>query len=88
MKQFNANHRQAAIPKPWSFAMRGSILALTLALAAAPAAAQTASTAAPAAAAAAPAVVLTETQWILLGRQVTEWLLGRTDRQHPRAFVA
>ena len=60
--------------------MRGSILALTLVLAAAPAAAQTASTAAPAAAAAAPAVVLTETQWILLGRQVTEWLwAGQTD---------
>lgn len=60
--------------------MRRSTLLLTLVLAAAPAAsaaAQTASTTAPAAA---PAVTLTETQWILLGRQLTEWFfVGQTD---------
>lgn len=50
--------------------MRGSILTVALALAAIPAAAQTA----------APAAELNDTQWILLGRQVTEWFfLGQTD---------
>ena len=51
--------------------------ALIFALAATPAAAQNA---APAAPAAAPAVNWTDTQWILYGRQVTEWFFaGQTD---------
>jgi hypothetical protein len=58
--------------------MRASLLALGLAVTAVPAAGQTTS-AAPAAAAA-PAVNYTDTQWVLLGRQVTEWFFaGQTD---------
>ena len=56
--------------------MRASILALILGLTAVPAAAQKTS----AAPATAPAVELNNTQWILLGRQVTEWfMIGQTD---------
>jgi len=52
---------------------------LTLALGTVPAAAQNASPAAPAASDA-PAVSWTDTQWILYGRQVTEWFFtGQTD---------
>ena len=59
--------------------MRGSILTVALALAAIPAAAQTAAPAAPSASTA-PAANLNDTQWILLGRQVTEWFfVGQTD---------
>ena len=48
-------------------------MALAIAFTAAPLVAQTA-------APAAPAVTLSETQWILLGRQVTEWFfVGQTD---------
>jgi hypothetical protein len=53
--------------------------ALALALAVVPAAAQNASPPAPAADTA-PAVNWTDTQWILYGRQVTEWFFtGQTD---------
>ena len=53
--------------------------ALALALAVVPAAAQNASPAAPAASTA-PAVNWTDTQWILYGRQITEWFFtGQTD---------
>ena len=56
--------------------MRAAILALVFAVSAVPAAAQNS----PSAAAASPAVDLNNTQWILLGRQVTEWfMLGQTD---------
>ncbi len=68
--------RQAAIPQTAVTIMRASILALTLGLAAVPAAAQNTS----AAPATAPAAELNNTQWILLGRQVTEWfMIGQTD---------
>ncbi len=53
--------------------------ALALALAVVPAAAQNASPAAPAASTG-PAVNWTDTQWILYGRQITEWFFtGQTD---------
>jgi hypothetical protein len=53
-----------------------SILALAFACTAVPAAAQNAASAAPAT----PAVELNNTQWTLLGRQVTEWFfVGQTD---------
>ena len=53
--------------------------ALALVLAAVPAAAQNAAPAAPAASAA-PAVNWNDTQWILYGRQITEWFFaGQTD---------
>jgi len=59
--------------------MRASILALLLAVMAVPAAGQTNPPAAPAATAA-PAVNYTDTQWVLLGRKVTEWFFaGQTD---------
>jgi hypothetical protein len=57
--------------------MRSLLPVFALALAAIPATAQTATPVAPATA---PAVTLTETQWILYGRQVTEWFFaGQTD---------
>ena len=57
--------------------MRGSTLILALAMAAAPAAAQT-TPAAPGPSA--PAVNWTDAQWVLYGRQVTEWFFaGQTD---------
>lgn len=64
--------------------MRASLpaAALALSLVATSVAAQNASPAAPAASAAstAPAVNWTDTQWILHGRQVTEWFFaGQTD---------
>ena len=68
---------------PWSLPMRISLpaAALALALAVVPAAAQNAPPAAPAAdTAAAAAVNWTDTQWILYGRQITEWFFnGQAD---------
>jgi hypothetical protein len=61
--------------------MRASLPAvvLVLALATAPASAQTAAPTAPAASTA-PAVNWNDTQWILYGRQITEWFFaGQTD---------
>ena len=60
--------------------MRHVLFALVLAFPAAPALAQNAAAPATPSASTAPAVNWTDTQWILYGRQLTEWFFaGQTD---------
>ena len=60
--------------------MRHVLFALVLACPAAPALAQSAAAPAAPSASTAPAVNWTDTQWILYGRQLTEWFFaGQTD---------